>query len=412
MERRRVVVTGMGAVTPVGHTVDATWDALVAGRNGIGCVTRFDTTGYSSRLAAEIKGFDPAVHLDGRTARRSDPFIQYAIVAARQAVRQAGLVVDETNRERIGVVFGSGIGGVNAWGDGVRTLLERGPGRVSPLLIPMLIGNMAAGMVSIDLGARGPNKSIQTACATSAHCIGDAVRLIQYGDCDVVVAGGSEAAVEPIAYAGFCSMKAFSTRNNDPEHACRPFDQGRDGFIMAEGSAALVLETWEHAMARGAEPLAEVAGYGQSADAYHMAAPLPNGDGAAAAMRAALADAGLTAADLGYINAHATSTPAGDVSEVNAIRQLYGCERPPVAISSTKSMTGHLLGAAGALEMIVCIQAIRQGILPPTINYTEPDPACSVDCVPNEARAARVRAAMSNSFGFGGHNCSLVATAI
>jgi 3-oxoacyl-[acyl-carrier-protein] synthase II len=412
MERRRVVVTGLGAVTPVGNNVPEMWASLVAGRGGVGFVTRFDTTGYPSRLAAEVKGFDPAMALDARSARRTDPFVQFGLVAAREALAQSGLVIDDANRDRIGVVFGSGIGGIKSWSDNHRILLERGPNRVSPFLIPMLIGNMAAGVISIELGARGPNKSVQTACATSSHCIGDAMRLIQCGEADAVIAGGSEAAVEPLAFAGFASMKAFSTNNDDPAHASRPFDRERDGFVMGEGGGALLVESLEHAEARGAEPLAELVGYGMSGDAYHMAAPHPQGDGAAMAMRRALDDAGLGANDIAYINAHATSTPAGDVSEVNAIRQLYGDGRIPVPVSSTKSMTGHLLGAAGAIELIVCILAIRDGLVPPTINYEFPDPECDVDCVPNEAREMVVQAAMSNSFGFGGHNASLVVKAL
>ncbi|MBI5833466.1 MAG: beta-ketoacyl-ACP synthase II [Armatimonadetes bacterium] len=411
MERRRVVVTGMGAVTPIGNNVPDLWDSLVAGRGGVGTITRFDSTGFGSSLGAEVKGFDPTTILEGRMAKRTDPFIIYGMAAAKEAVAHAGLIIDESNADRVGVVFGSGIGGLKSLHDNFQILATRGPSRVSPFLIPMLIGNMAAGMISIDIGAKGPNKSVQTACATSAHCIGDAVRLVQHGDCDVVLAGGSEACIESLAVAGFCSMKALSTRNDDPEHACRPFDKERDGFIMGEGGCALVLETLEHALARGAEPLAELAGYGMSGDAYHIAAPHPEGHGAYKAMRQALADAELDATDLSYINAHATSTPAGDVAEVNALKRLYGGQ-VPVAVSSSKSMTGHLLGASGALETLICIQALRTGVVPPTINYEVPDPACDLDCVPNTARELKVTAAMSNSFGFGGHNCSLVVKAI
>jgi 3-oxoacyl-[acyl-carrier-protein] synthase II len=410
-ERRRVVVTGLGAVTPVGNTVPEMWASLVAGRGGVGLVTRFDVSAFPGRLAAEVKNFDLSTAIEPRTARRTDPFVQFGLAAAKEALRHSGLVIDESNRDRVGVVFGSGIGGIKSWDDNHAILNSRGPGRVSPFLIPMLIGNMAAGMVSIELGARGPNKAVQTACATSSNCIGDAMRLIQYGEADAVIAGGSEAAIEPLAYAGFCSMKAFSTRNDDPEGASRPFDKGRDGFIMGEGGGAVVLESLESAEARGADILAEMVGYGMSGDAYHIAAPHPQGEGAARAMAGALADAGLSADQLDYINAHATSTPTGDTAEVNAIRHLFANGHVPVPVSSTKSMTGHLLGAAGAVELVVCVLAIRDSVLPPTINYETPDPDCDLDCVPNSARTAEVRVAMSNSFGFGGHNCSLVVRA-
>lgn len=409
---RRVVITGMGALTPIGNSVEAYWQGLRDGRGGVGPITRFDASQHDSRIAAELKGFRPEELLDAKLVRRTDPFIQYALVSAREAVSQAGLQLDESDSRRAAVVIGSGIGGINSWNQNDTALRERGPGRVSPLFIPMLISNMAAGLVAIEIGARGPSKSVVSACATSTHCIGDAYRMLQYGDADVAVAGGCEAAVEPLCTAGFCSMKALSTRNDDPEHACRPFDRNRDGFIIGEGAGMVVLETLEHADARGAQPLAELVGYGQTCDAFHMAAPLPCGTGAADAMRLALDDAGLEPRQVDYINAHATSTPLGDTAEARAIRQLFANGTCPVPVSSTKSMTGHLLGAAGAVELIACVLAIRHGVLPPTTNYETPDPECDLDVVPNVAREAKVRVAMSNSFGFGGHNCSLVVRAI
>ncbi|MCC7491558.1 MAG: beta-ketoacyl-ACP synthase II [Fimbriimonadaceae bacterium] len=407
MSLRRVVITGMGMLSPLGHSLAESWAAGAAGRSGTGPLTRFDPGDLHSSVAAELKQWDAEAHFERKYLRRTDPFIQYALVAAREAVAQSGLQIDDSNRERVGTVFGSGIGGLQAWDDNYKLLRERGPNRVSPFLIPMLIGNMAAGMVAIEFGAQGPSKSVQTACATSAHSAGDALRLIQWGEADVMLTGGAEAPITPLACAGFASMKALTTRNHDPEHASRPFDAGRDGFVMGEGAGALVLEELEHARARGARIFAELVGYGQSTDAYHMAAPLPCGSGAARAMQLSLTEAGLTTADVDYINAHATSTHAGDIAEVHAVQQLYpDGNLPPV--SATKSMTGHMLGAAGAVELIFCIQSINEGLLLPTINYTDPDPECLLDCVPNQARAAQVDVAICNSFGFGGHNCSLV----
>lgn len=407
MKQRRVVITGLGAVTPLGNTVPETWDNLVHGRSGVGPITRFDTTGYACQIAAELKGFDPSAVIDKKVIRRTDPFIQYGLVAVDEAMRDSGLTIDETIADRVGVVFGSGIGGIQSWDENHHLLKERGPGRVSPFLIPMLIGNMAAGMVSIQIGAKGPSKSVQTACATSAHSAGDGLRLIQNNEADIVIVGGSEAPVQPLACAGFSSMKALSCRNDDPEHASRPFDADRDGFVIAEGAAALVLEEYEHARSRGAVIYAEMAGYGTTTDAYHMASPLPCGSGAAGAMRLAVADAGLNLSDIGYINAHATSTPAGDVAEVAAIRQLFSNGSAP-PVSSTKSMTGHMLGAAGAIELAVLVLALRDGVLPATTNVEHQDPECPIDCIPNVSREVRVDAALSNSFGFGGHNCALV----
>lgn len=405
MSHRRVVITGLGALTPCGKTVAETWQCWLEGRSGVGLLTRFDARDLTTRIAAELRDFDAEQRLDKRLARRTDPFIQYALVAAQEAVAQSGLVVDESNRDRVGVVFGSGIGGLTTWDENYKIAAERGLRRVSPLFVPMLIGNMAAGMVGIELGARGPNKSIQTACATSAHCIGDAFRLIAYGDADVVIAGGSEAPLIPLCVAGFANMKALSNRNDEPERASRPFDRERDGFVIAEGAAAVVLESYDHAAARGADALAEIVGYGQSGDGYHIAAPLPCGTGAAEAMRSALREARLDADKVDYVNAHAPSTPAGDAAEVVALKACFNGRMPPV--SSTKSMTGHMLGAAGAIELIAAVLAVREGVIPPTINYEHPDPDCDIDCVPNTPREARVNVAISNSFGFGGHNCCL-----
>lgn len=407
MGLRRVVITGLGALSPVGNTVADTWSSLVAGRGGVGPLTRFDCQDYSCRIAAELKDFSVEERLDRKLVRRTDPFIQYALIASHDAVADADLVIDDSNRRRVGVVFGSGIGGIKAWDDNYHILLERGPSRVSPFLIPMLIGNMAAGFVSIETGAQGPSKSVQTACATSATCAGDAMRLIQWGEADVVIAGGTEASLLPLPFAGFSSMKALSTRNDDPVHASRPFDLHRDGFVMGEGAAALVLEDLDHALARGARIYGEIVGYGQTSDAYHMASPAPDGSGAAEAMRLALAEARVSGDQVGYINAHATSTGAGDAAEAAALRQVWSNgDLPPV--SATKSMTGHMLGAAGAIELMICTLAVHHGVLPPTINYDTPDPACDFDCVPNQSRIAAVDVALSNSFGFGGHNCALV----
>lgn len=412
MSRRRVVITGLGALTPVGNTVPEFWASLRAGRNGVGLITRFDASQHSSQVGAELKGFDVSACLDHKIARRADPFIQYALVAAREAMADSGLVIDEALAPRAAVIYGSGIGGINAWNQNEAVLRERGPGRVSPMFIPMLISNMSAGLVAIDIGARGPNKGVVSACATSTHCIGDAMRLLQYGDADVAVAGGSEAPIEPLACAGFCSMKAFTTRNDDPEHASRPFDAQRDGFVVGEGAGAVVLETLEHAEARGARIYCELVGYGQTCDSYHMAAPHPCGEGAADAMSLALREAGMAPDQIDYINAHATSTPLGDISEVRAIKSIFANGKCTVPVSSTKSMTGHLLGAAGAIELIACVLAIRDKVIPPTINYQYPDPECDIDCVPNDAREQPVRAAMTNSFGFGGHNTSLIVRAL
>jgi 3-oxoacyl-[acyl-carrier-protein] synthase II len=399
---RRVVVTGMGALTPLGPDVESTWAAMVAGRSGVGPITAFDASAFPVRIAAEVK-FDPEAHLDRREARHVDRFAQLALVAARQAVSASGLSV-EPEAERIGVVFGSGLGGLASIETGVNVLAQQGPSRVSPFLMPMMIPNMAAGRIAIDLGARGPISCTVTACAASANAIGDAFELVRRGRADAVIAGGAEASVTPIGITGFAQMKALSRRNEEPERASRPFDRGRDGFVVGEGAAALVLEDLDHALARGAPVYAEVLGVGVSADAHHMTAPRPDGAGAIGAMRAALADARVEPADVGYVNAHGTSTELNDRTEALAIRSVFD----GVAVSSTKSVTGHTLGAAGAVEAIACIQSLVTGLLPPTANLDDPDPDCDLDHVRGEARTCTIDCAVSNSFGFGGHNVSLV----
>jgi 3-oxoacyl-[acyl-carrier-protein] synthase II len=410
IELHRVVVTGMGAITPVGHTVAETWASLLEGRSGIGPVTEFDATAFPTRLAGEVKQYDPSAHLDRKEVRRTDRFAQFAIIAAQEAMRDAGLDMTKTDPTRVGVLIGSGIGGFNTLDDQHTILVHKGPGRVSPFVIPMLIINMASGLVSMRFGAKGPNSAVVTACASGANAIGDAFKILQRGDADVMIAGGAEATITPFGFAGFCNMGAMSTRNDEGPGACCPFDQRRDGFVMGEGAGVLVMETAEHAAARGARVYVEVAGYGMSGDAHHMTAPDPAGDGATLAMRRALADAGIEPSAIDYVNAHGTSTPLNDKSETAAIKRVFGPHAKRVAVSSTKSMTGHLLGAAGAVEAIVSIKAITDGVIPPTINYREPDPECDLDYVPNQARKTSVTTAMSNSFGFGGHNAVLVFT--
>ncbi|MBE3590274.1 MAG: beta-ketoacyl-ACP synthase II [Firmicutes bacterium] len=398
----------MGVVTPVGVGVDAFWEGLVSGRSGVGRITRFDPSAFDVRIGAEVRDFDPLQYMDRKEARRTDRYAQFFVAAVRMAVEASGIDFSKVDGERVGVAFGSGIGGMETLYQQVQLLLERGPDRVSPFLVPMMIANIAAGQAAIDYGLRGPNATYVTACASSAHAIGEALRILQRGDADVMVVGGSEAAFVPIAIAGFSSMKALSTRNDDPERASRPFDAERDGFVMGEGAGALILETEAHARRRGARILAELCGYGSTADAYHITQPAPGGEGGARAMKLALKDAGLRPEDIDYINAHATSTPVGDAAETAAIKSVFGEHAHRLAVSSTKSMTGHLLGAAGAVEAIVCVKALLEQVLPPTINYEHPDPECDLDYVPNRARPAAVRAALTNSFGFGGHNVSLV----
>lgn len=406
--RRRVVVTGMGAVTPVGNTVQEYWNGLVSGTSGADYITRFDASDFDTKFACEVKNFDPVALLDRRTVNRTDLFSQYALVAADEAMRMAGLSEENVDSDRTGVIFGSGIGGMWTYHNQFMEYVKSGgPHRISPFFIPMLIADIAAGMISMRYQLRGPNYATTSACATSSHAIADAFILIQRGDADAMVTGGSEAVVTPMAIGGFNAMKALSTRNDSPATASRPYDKGRDGFVLGEGGGALVLETLERAMDRGATIYAEVVGIGLSADAYHITAPHPEGEGAMRAMAQSVRDAGVALTDIDYINVHGTSTPLGDIAEVKGIRNLFGDHADTMLISATKSMTGHLLGAAGAIEAIATIMTLREGMVHPTINNEDPDPEISVDFVPNVARKADVRVAISNTFGFGGHNASI-----
>ena len=404
---RRVVVTGQGIVCPLGNNVEEFWKRLIAGESGIGQVTRFDATGFDTRIAGEVRGFKPEEYMDRKDIRRTDLFVQYAVAASTDALNQARIREGAVDPDRFGVIVGSGIGGISTFEEQHRTLLEKGPNRVSPFFIPMMISDMASGQVSILFGAKGPNYCTVSACSSGAHAVGEAFRIIQNSEAEVMIAGGAEAPVTPISFAGFCSMKAMSTRNDDPTRASRPFDSQRDGFVMGEGAGILVLEELEHAKKRGSRILAEVVGYGATGDAHHMTAPAPEGEGAARAMRAAVRDSGLEIHAFGYVNAHGTSTPLNDKFETQAIKSVFGEHAKNVAVSSTKSMTGHLLGAAGGLETIICVIALERRILPPTINYENPDPDCDLDYVPNTARQVDVQAALSNSLGFGGHNVTL-----
>jgi len=405
---RRVVITGMGVVSPVGSTVEKFWENLTAGKSGIGRITKFDTEGYPVQIAGEVKDFDPLEYFDRKEVRRTDPFIQFAVGAAVQAVKEAGLEESDVDKTRVGVLIGSGIGGLTTIEEQHRILLEKGPRRISPFCVPMEIINMASGLVSIRFGYKGPNISVVTACATGTHAIGEAYRTIQYGDADVMVAGGAESCITPLAVAGFAAAKALSTRNDEPEKASRPFEKNRDGFVMGEGAGIVVLEELEHAKRRGAKILAEVVGYGTSGDAYHMTAPAPEGEGAARAMANALKDAGIKPEDIDYINAHGTSTKFNDLFETMAIKRVFGDYAYKVKISSIKSMIGHLLGAAGGVEVVSSVMTLQTGVIPPTINYEEPDPECDLDYTPNEAVKADVRYVLKNSFGFGGTNACLV----
>ncbi|WP_448541856.1 beta-ketoacyl-ACP synthase II [Roseiflexus sp.] len=405
---RRVVVTGMGAVSPLGLDVPALWQGIREARSGIGPITLCDASNLDSRIAGEVRGFDPYNYMDRKEVRRNDRFIHLAIAAATEALRTAELSITPENADLIGVVIGSGIGGITTLAEGIVTLQERGPSRISPFLVPAMITNMASGQVSMMFGLKGPNYCPTSACASGAHAIGEAAEIIRRGWAVAMVAGGSEAPITPIGIASFASAKAISTRNDDPTGASRPFDADRDGFVLAEGGAVLVLEDLEFARSRGARILAELVGYGLSADAYHITQPPPGGEGALRSMRAALHHAGLSPDDIDYINAHGTSTPAGDIAETEAIKRLLGERAYRVPVSSSKSQFGHLLGAAGAIEAIVSILAIQEGLLPPTINYTTPDPQCDLDYVPNTPRPARIDVVLSNSFGFGGHNVSLI----
>ena len=404
----RVVVTGIGMISPLGLDTRSTWDGLVQGRSAVDYITAFETEGFDTTFGAEVKGFDPGNHLDRKEARRMDRFVQLAIAAAQEAVKHAALGIHDQNAADIGVIVGSGIGGLITLSDQMGVLAQRGPGRISPFLVPMMISNMAAGQISIVLGAKGPNFATVSACSSGADAIGQAYEVIKRGDAKVVLTGGAEAPFCPIGVAAFNAARALSTRNDDPPHASRPFDAERDGFVMGEGAAILVLEDEEHARGRGAHILGEVAGYGATADAYHITQPAEEAEGGARAMRVALRKAALKPDQVDYINAHGTSTPLNDKFETIAIKSVMGDHASRVAISSTKSMVGHLLGAAGALEAGVCLMAIQEGIIPPTINYEHPDPDCDLDYVPNKARHTKVDVALSNSFGFGGHNSCLV----
>lgn len=404
---RRVVVTGLGLVTPLGTGVDKTWKALCAGESGIGRITRFDPTGYDAQIAGEVKDFDPAQFIEKKEIKKMDTFIHYAVGASQLAVDDAKLKVAPEEATRVGVYIGSGIGGLGSIEHYHDVLREKGPGRVSPFFIPMTIINLASGQVAIRVGAKGPNSCAVTACATGNHCIGDAYRLIQRDDADVMIAGGAEAAITPLGVAGFASAKALSFRNDDPTKASRPFDKDRDGFVLGEGAGVVVLEELEHARARGARIYAEVIGYAMNSDAYHITAPPEEGEGAVRCMEMALKDAGVAKTDIGYINAHGTSTMA-DAIETKAIKHVFGEQAYRIPVSSTKSMTGHLLGAAGGIEAVFSILALHHGILPPTINLDHPDPACDLDYVPNTARSVQTQVVLSNSFGFGGVNACLL----
>jgi 3-oxoacyl-[acyl-carrier-protein] synthase II len=404
----RAVITGLGIISPLGVTKDKFWEALVQGKSGVRPISRFDASGFRTRIAAEVLDFDPEAYMDKKEARRMDRCTQFAVAAARLALEDAGLAPGQADPDRVGVVLGCGIGGIETFEEQVGILKTRGPDRVSPFFVPMMISNMAAGYIAIIHKFYGPNSTVVTACASSNHAIGEALRLIQRDEADVVLSGGSEAAIVPSAIAGFCSMKAMSTRNEEPERACRPFDAARDGFVIGEGAVILVLEKLEHALARGARIYAEVAGYGQSCDAYHITAPDPDGSGAAKAMARALKDAGLKPEEVSYINAHGTSTPLNDKVETMAIKKVFGEFAYRIPVSSTKSMTGHLLGAAGGIEAAASVLSIVHGVVPPTINYEHPDPECDLDYVPNKARTVQVDVVLSNGLGFGGHNATLV----
>jgi 3-oxoacyl-[acyl-carrier-protein] synthase II len=405
---RRVVITGLGVVTSIGHDVPSFWASLVAGRIGIDRITLFDPSSFACQIGAEVRDWDVTAHMDPKEARRNDRYTHFGFVAAKQAVADSGLDMSREDPDRVGVIVGSGIGGMHTYETQLQVLHDRGPRKVSPFTIPSLIGNMCSGLVAIELGARGPNFGMVSACATGTHSLGEAAHAIRRGDADVMVAGGSEAAVTPFAYASFCSMKAMSTRNDEPRRASRPFDRNRDGFIMGEGAGVLVLESLEHARARGARVYCELAGYAATCDAFHITQPDPDGKGLSMAMRRAMASAEVAPGDVDYINAHGTSTPYNDKFETLAIKREFGEAARRVAISSTKSMTGHLLGAAGGIESVACVKTIENGIIAPTMNLDDPDPDCDLDYVPNAARQARVRTVLSNNLGFGGQNAAVI----
>ena len=407
---RRVVITGLGVVTPLGNDVDTFWNRLVDGQSGVDKITSFDASAFDTQIAGEVKDFDPTPAFPSpKEIRRTDHYSQFGIHAGWQALKDSGIDLDKTNPDEIGVFIGSGIGGLQTTSEQLKVLLERGPGRLSPFMIPMLISNMASGMLSMYFNLRGPNFATCSACATANHALGEAWRTIKMGDASAMLAGGAEATIVPIGIGGFCAMRAMSTRNDDPKRASRPFDKERDGFVMGEGAGVVMLEELEHARARGARIYAELVGYGNTADAHHLTAPPPGGEGAARCMKMALRNAGLNTTDISYINAHGTSTPQGDIAETEAIKSVFGDHARKLCVSSTKGATGHMLGAAGAVEMVACVKAIQNDIIPPTINYEVPDPACDLDYVPNTARRTPVHAVVNNSFGFGGHNATLIA---
>jgi 3-oxoacyl-[acyl-carrier-protein] synthase II len=406
--KRRVVVTGMGVITPVGNDVATTWQSLIAGKSGTAPITKFDASKFPVRFAAEVKGFNPLDYMDRKEAKRADQYTQYAVAASRQAMTDSNLVErNGMDPDRIGVIIGSGIGGLKSFEEQHDVYRERGPGKISPFFIPMFIADIAAGIVSMMFNAKGPNYATVSACATSAHAIGDAYRTIQYGDADIMITGGAEATVTPMAIGGFANMKALSERNDSPESASRPFDATRDGFVMGEGAGILILEELEHALKRGAKIYSEIVGYGATGDAYHLTAPAPDGEGAQRAMKRALKDAGLEPKDIQYVNAHGTSTPANDFNETRAIKAVFGDEAKKINVSSTKSATGHMLGAAGAVEAVISSLVVGNGIIPPTINYHNPDPELDLNYTPNVSVERDVNAVLSNSFGFGGHNTTL-----
>ncbi|AXA83773.1 beta-ketoacyl-[acyl-carrier-protein] synthase II [Lysobacter oculi] len=408
MSKRRVVITGLGILSPLGNDLESNWAAIKAGRSGIGPITHFDASAYPTRIAGEVRGFDPAAFIGAKEVKKMDPFVHYGVAAGLMAIRDAGLVIEGEDAERIGVAVGAGIGGLSGIEETTLKVANGGPRKISPFYIPSTIVNMVSGQLSIMTGAKGPNIAAVTACTTATHNIGLAYRMIQYGEADAMICGGAEYATTPTAVGGFCSMKALSTRNDEPEQASRPWDEGRDGFVMGDGAGVLVIEDYERAKARGARIYAEIVGFGMSGDAYHMTAPSESGEGAARCMVNAMRDAGINAGDIGYINAHGTSTPAGDLAETMAVKAAMGDAAKSVMVSSTKSMTGHLLGAAGGVEAVYSTMALFDGVIPPTINLDNPSEGCDLDYVPHTARDARVEVAMSNSFGFGGTNGTLI----
>jgi 3-oxoacyl-[acyl-carrier-protein] synthase II len=414
MSERRVVITGLGVISPVGHNLESFWESLQAGRSGITRYTAFDSEKFDSKIAGEVRGFEPApFYKTPKDVKRTDRYTQLAVAATKMSLDDSGLDLAAVDLDRAGVMIGSGVGGLATMEEQVTKMALKGPDRTSPFMIPMMISNMASGFISMEHGLRGPNMAIVTACATANHCMGEAWRIIKFGDADIMLTGGSEACIVPVGIAGFCAMRALSTRNDEPERASRPFDKDRDGFVMGEGAGVIILEEYEHAKKRGARIYCELAGYGLTADAYHMSAPLPEGEGAARCMHMAMKHAKVNPEDIDYINAHGTSTPVGDVCETKAVKSAFGAHaRNGLLVSSTKSMTGHLLGAAGAIEMAASVMAMRDGIVPPTINLDHPDPECDLDYVPHQAREKKVKIAISNSFGFGGHNSSVLIKAI